>query len=39
MNDRDIRRGERATRVQTAGVENTADFADGGKAKTHFSNI
>ena len=39
MNDRDIRREERATRVQTFGVETSADFADGGKAKTHFTII
>jgi hypothetical protein len=39
MNDRDIRREERATRVQTFGVENDADFAAGGKAKTHFGNL
>src|SRR5258707_6410678 len=39
MNDRDIRREERATRVQTFGQENDADFAAGGKAKTHFVNL
>ena len=39
MNDRDIRRQDRATRVQTFGVKNDADFAAGGKAKTHFANI
>ena len=39
MNDRDIRRYERATRVQTFGVENDSDLAAGGKAKTHFSTL
>jgi hypothetical protein len=39
MNDRDIRREDRATRVQTFGISNTADFAAGGKAKTHFTTI
>ncbi len=39
MNDRDVRRHDRATRVQTFGRENTADFAAGSKAKTHFANI
>lgn len=39
MNDRDQRRYDRATRVQTFGVENTADFAVGSKAKTHFASL
>jgi len=39
MNDRDIRRYERATRVQTFGVENDTAFAAGSKAKTHFGNV
>ena len=39
MNDRDIRQEDRATRVQTFGIENTADFIAGGKANTHFGNI
>jgi len=39
MNDRDQRRYDRATRVQTFGVENAADFAAGSKAKTHFANL
>jgi len=39
MNDRDIRRYERATRVQTFGVENDTAFATGSKAKTHFGNV
>ena len=39
MNDRDQRRYDRLTRVQTFGVENTADFAAGSKAKTHFGNL
>ena len=39
MNDRDTRRYERATRVQTFGVENAADFAAGSKAKTHFASL
>jgi hypothetical protein len=39
MNDRDQRRYDRATRVQTFGTANAADFVAGGKAKTHFANI
>jgi hypothetical protein len=39
MNDRDQRRYDRTTRVQTFGVENAADFAVGSKAKTHFANL
>jgi len=39
MNDRDQRRYDRLTRVQTFGRENTADFATGSKAKTHFASI
>jgi len=39
MNDRDQRRYDRATRVQTFGQENAADFAAGSKAKTHFANL
>jgi hypothetical protein len=39
MNDHDQRLYDRATRVQTFGIDNAADFADGGKAKTHFANI
>jgi len=39
MNDRDVRRHDRATRVQTFGRENTTDFAAGSKAKTHFANL
>ena len=39
MNDRDQRRYDRLTLVQTFGVENTADFAAGSKAKTHFGNL
>ena len=38
MNDRDVRHEDRATRVQTFGEENAADFDDGGKAKTHLAN-
>lgn len=37
MNDRDQRRYERATRVQTFGVENAAAFAPTSKAKEHFA--
>ena len=39
MNDRDLRRYDRATRLQTFGRENTTEFAAGGKAKTHFTSI
>ena len=39
MNDRDQRRYDRLTRVQTFGRENAADFAPGSRAKTHFANI
>lgn len=39
MNDRDQRRYNRLTRVQTFGRENAADFAPGGKAQTHFGNV
>jgi hypothetical protein len=30
---------DRASRVQTFGIQNTADFAAGSKAQTHFTNI
>ena len=36
MDDRNIRRFERATRVQTFGRDNAADFAPGGKAAALF---
>jgi hypothetical protein len=39
MNDRDQRRYDRLTRVQTFGRENSGEFAAGSKAKTHFANI
>lgn len=39
MNDRDVRRYDRATRAQTFGRENATDFPAGSKAKTHFTNI
>jgi len=39
MNDRDQRRYDVLTRVQTFGSENNADFAAGSKATTHFTNI
>lgn len=39
MNDRDQRRYDRLTRVQTFGRENADDFATGSKAKTHFANV
>lgn len=37
MNDRDERRGDRGSRVQTFGRENAADFADGSKARSLFT--
>ena len=39
MNDRDIRRYDRGTRVQTFGRQNAGDYAAGSKAKTHFTNV
>jgi len=39
MNDRDNRRYNRLTTVQTFGRANAADFAPGSKALTHFANI
>lgn len=39
MNDRNIRLADRANRVQTFGIQNSGDFAAGGKAQTHFTNI
>ena len=39
MNDRDQRRYDRLTRVQTFGRENAADFAAGSKARGHFTII
>jgi len=39
MNDRDVRRYERATRVQTFGNQNAADFAVGAKAIAHFATL
>lgn len=39
MNDRDILRYDRATRVQTFGKENAADFTAGSLALEHFGNI
>jgi len=39
MNDRDQRRYERATRVQTFGQDNAADFANGSKAQTLFASL
>lgn len=39
MNDRDQRRHDRLTRVQTFGRDNVADFAPGSKAVTHFARI
>ena len=39
MNDRNIRLADRASRVQTFGIQNTADFAAGSKAQTHFTHI
>lgn len=39
MNDRDQRRYDRLTRVQTFGRENAGEFAAGSKAKTHFTAI
>ena len=39
MNDRDQRRYDRLTRVQTFGRDNAADFPADSKARTHFTNI
>ncbi len=39
MNDRDRRRYQRLSRVQTFGRENTGDLLPGSKAETHFANI
>ena len=39
MNDRDQRRYDRLTRVQTFGIDNAADFPVGGKAPGHFTII
>ncbi len=39
MNDRDVRRYDRGTRVQTFGRQNAGDYAAGSKAKTHFTNV
>jgi hypothetical protein len=39
MNERDQRRYERLTRVQTFGRDNAADFSAASKARTHLANI
>jgi len=39
MNDRDQRRYDRLTRIQTFGNDNAADFAVGSIAKTHFQDV
>ncbi len=39
MNDRDQRRYDRLTRVQTFGSDNAADFPAGSKARGHFTII
>ena len=39
MNDRDQRRYDRATRVQTFGRDNPADFTAGSKATTLFASL
>ena len=39
MSDRNNRLEDRANRVKAFGLENTADFAVGGKAQGHFTNI
>ena len=39
MNDRDQRRYDRITRIQTFGRENAADFTNGSKAPPRFKNI
>ena len=39
MKDRDQRRYDRLTRVQTFGAKYRADFATGSKAATHFGNL
>jgi hypothetical protein len=39
MNDRDQRRYDRLTRIQTFGIANAADYAASTKAKAHFTAI
>ncbi len=39
MNDRDQRSYDRLLRVQTFGIENTADFSATSKARIHFANV
>lgn len=39
MNDRDHRPYDRHTRVETFGRENSGDFAQWSKGKTHFANM
>ena len=39
MNDRDQRRYNRATRVQTFGRANAGDFGSAAKASAHFANV
>jgi hypothetical protein len=39
MNDRDLRRSDRATRVQTFGLDNAADFTAGSKARGLFTEL
>ena len=39
MNDRDIRRYDRATRVVTFGLSNNADLAPDSLAREHFAAI
>ena len=39
MRDRNVRQAHRANRVQTFGIQYTADFAAGSKAQTHFTNL
>ena len=39
MSDRNNHLEQRAVRVQNFGIQNSGDFAAGGKAQTHFANI
>ncbi len=39
MNDRDLRRSDRATRVQTFGLDNAADLPSGSKADGLFTDL
>ncbi len=39
MNDRDQRRYDRLTRINTFGITNAADYATSAKAKAHFKSV